>query len=180
MFVCLSWYSFLNSSSAQVPLKIKLWNYIVVSLNTFTGISLSFSKDFKSDRVNYIFFWFSLFHFLFKKLFWNWLSTENFTVFIISFLKFTTRENSDSWPLVSSGVATLKSSEELSTITNITITFKLTKYFCCFLIWNIFAWKKGTVESLDLNYQGDIFLYSDSSVDWKPGLAPHLHLGFVS
>ena len=99
MFVCLSWYSFLNSSSAQVPLKIKLWNYIVVSLNTFIGISLSFSKDFKSDRVNYIFFWFS---FSFLKIFWNWLSTENFTVFIISFLKFTTRENSDSWPLVSS------------------------------------------------------------------------------
>ena len=99
--------------------------------------------------------------------------------------KLPTRENSVSLPVVSSGVATLNSSEELSYkylqlllhlhFRNIFAFFSsiFLKYFV-FLFWNNFAWKdfawkerKGSCsvhlltnrESLDLNSQGEIFMW---------------------
>ena len=86
------------------------------------------------------------------------------------FLKLPTRENSVSLPVVSSGVATLNSSEELSYKYLVLLLHSYFRNIFAFLVWNNFAWKerKGSCsvhlltnrESLDLNSQGEIFLDS--------------------
>ena len=108
--------------------------------------------------------------------------------------KLPTRENSVSLPVVSSGVATLKSSEELS--------YNTLQLFLHLHCRNIFAVscseiiqleRKGRCscsvhlltnrESLDLNSQGDIFLGSicqEEEIGSQPGPSLHLHLGLVS